>query len=217
MPKSDFVKKLDAVQADVHTFLGPLDFYKKGRTHNRQTSDGIRHAINFQMGQYPIGEQYVIPGLRENLYGFFTVNLGVLLPCVYEAEWNKEPRAFVQEYDCTIRGRLGIIARGKDMWFDLSQDTGTISMEIIYLLDEFGFPFLKLFTSYADVLAFFSQYGKLPFMNTGRASLVAGLVANHIGNKTWAEELFREAYTTDNKGFKKYVSDLAGKNGISLD
>jgi hypothetical protein len=66
------------------------------------------------MGQYPIGENYVIPGIRESFYGRFTVNLGVLLPCVYEVENQKSVPSFPQDYNCSIRERLEHLACGKD-------------------------------------------------------------------------------------------------------
>src|SRR5688572_2664900 len=111
MPKSDLAKDLDKLQAQITAFLKPLRFRKKGRTHNRRTEGGLVQVVNFQMGAYPIGEN-VIPGLRESFYGKFAVNLGVLIPCIYETEWQKPVPDFTQEYDCTIRDRLGTLAFG---------------------------------------------------------------------------------------------------------
>src|SRR4051794_47026 len=96
MSKSEFANNVDIVQTQVAAFLKPLGFRKKGRTHNRTTAAGLIHALDFQMGAYPIGAQYVISGIRENYYGRFTVNLGVLLPCVFEIEEQKPLPIFVQ-------------------------------------------------------------------------------------------------------------------------
>src|SRR4051812_44692039 len=106
MPKSEFVKNLDIVQAKVNAFLKPFGFRKKGRTHNRTTAGGLVHALEFQMGAYPIGEEYVLPGVRESYYGRFTMNLGVLLPCIFEIEEQRPVPPFVSEAYCTIRTRL---------------------------------------------------------------------------------------------------------------
>ena len=153
MEKTAFAKNLDVVQAGVASFLKPLGFRKKGRTHNRTTEGGLVHVINFQMGAYPVGEHCEIPGFRENLYGMFTVNLGVLLPCVFEVDWQKPLPSFAKEYDCSIRERLGTLAFGSDEWFGLTSDSSAAATELVQLLDKLGLPFLEQFSTYEGVLA----------------------------------------------------------------
>src|SRR5437868_3156941 len=86
MTKSPFAHKLDEIVRSVSPELKAAGFRKKGRTFNRVAEDGFVHVIGFQMGQFPVGnlETYVVPGLRENLYGKYTVNLGVHIREVYE-------------------------------------------------------------------------------------------------------------------------------------
>ncbi len=76
---SEYKKQLDIVQKEVVRFLKPLGFKNKGRTFNRETEQGVWQVINFQSGQFPLGDKYVVPGLREDMYGKFTVNLGVFV------------------------------------------------------------------------------------------------------------------------------------------
>lgn len=216
MPKSDFTKHLDAIQAHVARFLKPLAFRKKGRTYNRATEGGLVQVVNFQMGQYPIGEHYVIPGIRENYYGKFTVNLGVLLPCIWDVERQKPVPDFVQEYCCTIRGRLASLAFGIDQWFELMPETSALAATLVQLFDKFGLPFLDQFPDYAAVLAYFDAHGDLPFQNTGRAALEAAIVAHHIGNSQKARCLFAKAHSTDHKGFRQHVSTLANRLGYRV-
>ena len=204
---------LDAVQRATHAFLKPLDFRKKGRTHNRLTEGGLTQVINFQMGEYPVGNNYVIPGLRESLYGQFAVNLGVMLPCIYDAEHTNEPPATIQEYHCTIRERLSCLAFGKDTWLELTPDTEALSSTIVDLLDRFGLPFFDQFQSYEDVLKFYDEHGDLPFQNSGRASVEAALIAKELGDDALAGSLFDRAYSHDHKGFKKHVAAIASKHG----
>jgi hypothetical protein len=211
-PKSNIVKSLDAIQAAVHSFLKPLGFRKKGRTHNRCTDGGLIHVVNFQMGQYPIGD-YVIPGLRESYYGRFAVNLGVLLPCVYEAEWQRPMADFVQESSCTIRRRLGSLAFGEDRWFDVTNDTPALATTIVGLLDQFGLDFLDQFQLYCDVLSYYNAHGDLPFQNHHRASLEAALIAHHIGDTTLARSLFTKALSSSHKGFQAYAADIVKRVG----
>lgn len=216
MPKSEFVKHLDIVQAHVAAFLKPLGFRRKGRTFNRTTAGGLTQAINFQMDKYPIGAHYLIPFFHSNLYGKFAVNLGVLLPCVYETECQKPAPDFMQEYHCTIRDRLSELAFGKDRWFEVTADTSTLATKLVQLLDKFGLPFLEQFPDYPAVLAYHQAHGVLPFQNPGRAALEAGIVAHHLGDAPAAQHLFARAHSTDHKGFRQHVSELANRLGYQV-
>ncbi len=216
MPKSEFAKNLDALQAHVTAFLKPLGFRKKGRTHNRATEGGLVQVVNFQMGEYPIGEHYVIPGIRESFYGRFAVNLGVFLPCVYETEWQKPVPDFTQEHFCTIRNRLGTLAFGTDKWFELTSDIPTLATTLVQLFDEFGLPFFEQFPDYHSVLSYYDAHGDLPFQNSGRATLEAAIIAHHLGHAHRSQQLLAKAHSTDHKGFRQYVSTLAHRLGHQL-
>jgi len=209
--KSEFVAAMDAIQADVHRLLKPLGFNRKGRSHNRRTSGGLTHVVTFQMGQYPIGD-YVIPGLRESYYGRFTVNLGVLLPCIRELEDQRPAPAFAHEYHCTIRDRL---AFGEDRWFDIGTDTAGLGAQVVGLLDRIGLGFFDPFQSYEDVLVYYDAHGDLPFQNEGRATLEAALVAHHLHDASRAALLFARASATDHKGFREHVAELAARLGYA--
>jgi len=208
MAKSQFVEDLDTIQAAVHSFLKPLGFRKKGRAYNRRTEGRLPHVVTFQMGEYPIGDNYVIPGIRESFYGKLAINLGVLLPCVYEVEQRHPPPDFVREYDCTIRQRLGALAFAEDKWFEITHDTAGLAATIVKLLDQFGLDFFEQFKSYKDVIAYYNQHGDLPFQNSSRASLEVALIAFHIGDKSFAKALFDKARTSTHKGFQEHVSRL---------
>ena len=213
MPKSAFAEHLDTVQAQITAFLRKLGFRKKARTHNRLTTEGLIHVVNFQMGGYPIGEHYVIPGIRESFYGKFAVNLGVLLPCVYETEWQKPVPSFAQEYYCTIRERLGCLAYGRDHWFELTSDSSTLATTLVQMLDKLGLPFLEQFLNYEAVLRYYETHGDLPSQNAGRATLEAGIVAHQLGDVAKSQQLLAKAHSTDHKGFRRHVSILASRLG----
>ncbi|HMU11556.1 MAG TPA: DUF4304 domain-containing protein, partial [Ferruginibacter sp.] len=102
----DFKTSLDEVEKKVFATFKPIGFKKKGRTFNRETEKGIFQVINFQSGQYPIGQNYEVPGLRENLYGKFTVNLGVCVDSLFKFQYPSENKTFYKEYECQIRTRL---------------------------------------------------------------------------------------------------------------
>lgn len=86
--------------AAVQPTLKEQGFRKRGNTFNRTTEpDGIIHVINFQMGAYKPPGTVEIPGLRPNLYGRFTVNLGIWLPGIAETGFDppspESARAFI--------------------------------------------------------------------------------------------------------------------------
>lgn len=208
--KSVFVNNLDNVQRSVTALLRPFGFKKGGRTYNRIFDCGIVHVINFQMGEYPIGN-YVIPGLRESSYGKFTVNLGVYLPCVFEIEGYPRPKRMHQDYHCEIRDRLGSLAHGgEDVWWDLSEPAEVTAAYIGDVLVRIGLPFLSQFESYEDVLNYFKLFRKFPFHNEGRSALAAAIVSYHLGRRSDAEHLFEAAidHAKDHPGFRNHVKEL---------
>lgn len=215
MAKSEFARKLDAVQANVHSFLKPLGFRKKARTHYRSTEEGLIQVVNFQMGHYPIGD-YVIPGIRESFYGLFSVNLGVMLPCVYQLEWQVPIPSVVQEYHCTIRERLGSLAFGRDRWFELTDKTDSLSTTLVDLLDRFGLPFVDQFATYSAVLSYYEKHGELPSQNSRRATLEAAIITHHLGDAARTRLLFSKAYDTEREGFRQHVRKLAGRIGYEI-
>ena len=106
VPPSPFVKEVDRIQRALRSALSEHGFKVRGRTFNRVTDDGLTQVVNIQMGASdPPGTTY-IPGLRENLHGLFTVNLGVYIPEVAELHGGGPAKSWVQDYHCSIRNRL---------------------------------------------------------------------------------------------------------------
>jgi hypothetical protein len=84
--KSDLAKTLDELQGKLRSALAEYGFRARGRVLNRRTSDGMTEVVQIQMGSFdPPGTTYV-PGLRENRYGKFAINLGVFVPEVAERQ-----------------------------------------------------------------------------------------------------------------------------------
>ena len=145
--KSKYVSALDEVQKSFKDILKSKGFKKKGRSYNRECADQITHVINFQMGEYPIGN-YVIPGLRDNLYGSFAVNLGVHLPCVSEVEGNSQ-KLFYQDHDCQIRHRLGKSVNDEsDRWWSLEKTLSKTIDEVKTYIETTDKDFFNYFTCF---------------------------------------------------------------------
>jgi hypothetical protein len=84
MSETAFASAMRAVVREIHPMLKRAGFRKRRHTFNRETAPGLVHVVNFQMGPYEVGEHVEIPGLRENLYGKFTVNLGVFIREIHD-------------------------------------------------------------------------------------------------------------------------------------
>jgi len=143
--KSDNVKYLNEIQKEVHQYLKPLGFKKSGRTFNRQTEDGVWQVINFQSGQFPIGENYEIPGFRESFYGKFTVNMGIIINELYKIQIKGKEKSFYQDYDCQIRTRLPQLIWQNDYWWNINSETAKTSEQIIEGLNQKGISWLDMF------------------------------------------------------------------------
>jgi hypothetical protein len=214
MSKSKFVIGLDDIQAEVNSLLTPLGFRKKGRTHNRLMASGLIQVVNFQK-EKNLEARIMFPQFWKRTYGKFAINLGILLPCVYQAERQSSPSEFVQEYECTIRQRLGPVML-TDKWFEITDDKTELAETIMDLFQRGGLAFFAQFETYENILSHYQKHGILPFQNPDRASLEAALIAHHIGNAGLARSLFKKAHATHHKGFQDHVSKLAKFSGYTL-
>lgn len=212
---SDFKVQLDIVVKEVFAKLKPLGFKKNGRTFNRVLEDGIIQVINFQSGQYPIGQGYEVLGLRENLYGKFVVNLGVCIESLYKFQSPTGNKKYYKEYDCQIRNRLGITLTGQDYWWTITNDNTKITEEIISGLEAKGF---KWFSGLETKDKIISNNGQFPYNASPRAKLDIALIV-WFDDKDKGCELFRNYYYAIQQArspHKEYVGDLAKELKIEL-
>jgi len=211
--KSKYVVALDTIQAKVHGFLKPRGFRKKGRTFNREAPEkGIFQVIHFQSGPFPIGENYEIPGFRENLYGKFTVNIGVLVKELYESEVWRKRTDFYQEMHCNARTRLPVLLQGKDVWWSLDGNLDAITDEVVLGLNSIGFEYFEMYDTREKFIENFGKFKDAP----PRAKLDVALVVMHqdrIAGETLLKEYFADIAQ---KGHKEYVRGLAERLGVVL-
>ncbi len=219
--KSEFVTKLDFIQNNIHkNLLKKPGFKKRGRTWNRSTSDGLVQVINFQAGQYPVGDKdsYVIPGLRENLYGFFTVNLGIFIPEISELQHNEKPREFVQEYLCQIRSRFReLINSKKDIWWDLSKNENVISRDIQNLIENHALPFFEKLENRDLIIKNLVKISKnFKLLNSGTCDLQLALIFYKKRDLEKAKKYLKAQFNSSkHKGHKEYLVELAEKLNIA--
>src|SRR5262245_14171011 len=213
MPKSKYAEAVDEIQAVLRSLMKARGFNVRGRTFNRLTEDGLTQVINLQMGPSdPPGTTYV-PGLRENLHGLFTVNLGVYVPEVARCHGGGEARSWVQDYHCCVRARLGEVSGEKDAWWHASADPVVIE-DVRRLLQAEGLPFLEQFSTRDMILTEWGDRSK----SMGASSpprIVMSIILAVRGEKDRARALLaRQALESRNPGHSDYVRKLASELAI---
>ena len=215
LPNKDELKThLDSIQKEIYQFLKPMGFKKKGRTFNKQTEDGIYQVINIQSGRYEFGDKNIISGLRENYYGKFTINLGVLVKEVYEVEEYNKPKEFYQEYDCQIRTRLSQLTRNQDIWWQISENKEKNIKEIIEKLTSGAFEWFEKLSDRKNIC---KNIELVENIHTRRAKLDIAIIKSKLDKKI-GEKLFQEYYDNikNNQGHKEYVISLSEKLGLKI-
>ncbi|MFN2547489.1 MAG: DUF4304 domain-containing protein [Myxococcales bacterium] len=217
VPKSSHVAAIDHVERELGAKLKAVGFKKKGRTFNRSTEDGVVQVINIQMGSYdPPGTTY-IPGLRENLYGWFTINLGVYVPEVAKSHGGGEVKDFVREYHCCIRDRLGHLGPEKtELWWR-NDAAAEVLPDLLVRIDRDGLPFLARFGSRDAILRELDEDRSKLGGGTAPPRIVKAIILVQRGDRDAARDLLaKQAQETLNPGHPAYVRSLAAKLGIPL-
>jgi hypothetical protein len=215
VPPSPFVKELDRIQSALRPTLSEHGFKVRGRTFNRVTDDGLTQVVNLQVGASdPPGTTY-IPGLRENLHGLFTVNLGVYIPEVAEVHGGGPAKAWVREYNCSIRNRLGPASgSSKDLWWRASASPEVVQ-HVQLLLLSFGLVFLERFRSRDLILAELTGQGEnLEYCSVPR--IVCAIILTRRGKPDAARKLMsaQALESHDNRHHPAYVRELALRMGL---
>jgi hypothetical protein len=212
MGESAYVASMNRLQHAVGAELKKVGFTTRGRTFNRITDDSLTQVVNFQMAPSdPPGTTH-IAGLRENLRGWFTVNLGVYVPEV--GLHSGESGRFVQDYHCCVRQRLGAVApEPKDVWWRIAADHATVA-DLCQRLADDGMPFLERFGSRERILREWSEAAK----NVGAGQpprIVMAIILAGRGQAHEARRLLRQqAEETPSPGHAAYVRELAMKLGL---
>ena len=205
---------MDSIQQGVRPLLKKAGFRVIGRTFNRGTPDGLTQVVRFQMGSFdPPGTTY-IPGLRENLYGRFTVNLGVYVPEVAKHHGGGEAGKVVQDYHCCVRCRLGEVgSENADLWWLLSP-TDELVQEMCDRLAHHAFPFLARFESRDAILREWAEVENNQFGGSP-PRIVKAIILVERGLTDQARALLAaQAQETLNPGHPAYVRDLAQRLGV---
>ena len=215
MAKSALASTMDELQARLNPLLRQSGFRKHGRTYNRTTADGLSHVIGFQMGASdPPGTTY-LPGLRENLYGRFTVNLGVYVPEVARDHSGGEAKLVVHDYNCCIRTRLGRSAN-KELWWTVST-SDALACELRERCQNEAVALFQRFENRDQILSEFrTAADNTELMAVPR--IVCAIILLSRGEREEARRLLAAQANdhTRNPGHPAYVIGLAKRLGIEI-
>ena len=215
MPASEAKKSVDQIQRTLLPSLKEHGFKVRGRTFNRVTEDGLTQVINFQMGASDPPATTYIPGLRENLHGLFTVNLGVYIPEVSSLCVSGQAKAWVQEYYCSIRSRLGPVAGSeRDIWWH-ARDPADAVADVQPLLLSYGLLFLDRFRNRDLILAELTGHGK-NLEHCAVPRIVCAIILAGRGNLDSARSLLtaQALESSHNRHHPAYVRGLAMRMGL---
>jgi hypothetical protein len=193
-------------------------FKKQRHTFNRIAELGLVHVVNFQMGQFPIGA-YEIPGLRPNLYGKFTVNLGVFVREVYEITQRGPAPAFVQEYACEFRVRLGeLLMPPADTWWSLTDDSSALVAELAALLEGCGQAWFEQYAT-RDAIVRVPDGPAQPAGWPRRAGVALAIMLAHRGDRAGARASLRDYLAKErrdprNPRHRDWVLEVAARLGF---
>jgi hypothetical protein len=218
---SQFALKMQAVVSQIHPKLKTVGFRKERHTFNRESEPGLIHVVNFQMGPYEPGPNYEFPPYKVNVYGYFTVNLGVFISEVYEQTMPKAMPRFPKEYQCEIRARLGeLMPEGEGGWWTLKAETRLLASTIWEAIEEYGLPFLDRFPSRAAILSEWYRDGASALTRwDARGGLAVALIHAYRGEKALAEETLSEYYQAalvNHPRHASFVMEVAERAGLAL-
>lgn len=145
---SDYSETMKQIVNDVHPLLKDAGFRKRRNTFNRETEQGLIQVLDFQMGPYEPGPQYELPPIKVNLYGKFTVNLGIYIEEVHSRLVGTRPASFIPEYWCEIRGRLPELMPEEEWpitekgagWWSLDEPSEGTAVELRALITRYALP-----------------------------------------------------------------------------
>ncbi len=207
---------MDHIQSDMAELFRTRGFRKRNRTYNRVGKDGLVQVINFQMGRYDPPGTYEIPGMRENLYGYFTVNLGVFVPEVEEIEYPGESKKFIAEFSCHLRARLGDLRGARtDLWWPLVAPE-MVSADIRERLIKDGLPFLERFGSREAIVKDWIDFNQTLLSGEANARVIVGIILAKLGRAEEASLQFtKQIERATNPMQVDNLKKLAARLGLS--
>ncbi len=221
------------VVAQVQPMLKAAGFRKRTHTFNRTVEPGLVQVIKYQMGPYDPPGLVEIPGLRENLYGLFSVHLGVFV----EEAWRLDVGRFgpegppavkdwVNDYDCQLRRLIENLA-GESINHMWRLDDQSVGPAMVDLLHSDAFVWFDRFGSRTAILAELESAPTESYevSREGPDRLLATRIRLGAGDQQRAQQLFddwvshclaRMAPEQHVRGHLEYLADFASQVGLKM-
>ena len=209
MARSGYALAVDDIQRALRPFLSTCGFNIRGRTFNRVTEDELIQVVNIQMGPSdPPGTTY-IPGLREDLHGLFTINLGIYVPEVARHHLGGEAKSWIHEYHCCVRARLGqTTGDPREIWWHARSDDAVVG-DVRTQLESAGLPFLERFSTRNKILNEWRDQSDNVFAGSPPRIVLAIILVERDQRGRARELLAQQVLETRNPGHPNYVRQLA--------
>ena len=218
--KSEYAQAMDAVVAWTAPLMKHSAFRKRRHAFNRSRESGVVAVLNFQMGSSDPPGTYEIPGLKDNLYGKFAVNLGIAFEEMSKIDLSSASKPFppfLNEYECHLRLRLGQLATNNmenDVWWPLKGDLDRVGREVAGLIERVALPWLDRLDMRRAVLTAWERHE--PISREGRLALVIAMIYLHEGQLEQGRRTFLEYYRSPhNPHHIEWLRRLAPQIGIA--
>jgi hypothetical protein len=204
------------VVAEVTPMLKEAGFRKRRHSFNRHAVDGLTGVVHFQMGAYEPPGTVEIPPFRRNLYGRFTINLGIFSPDMPTYGPPGKKYEWINEYDCQLRKRIGhLLPDPRDVWWPLD-DLAFAEQIALATLSDHGLPWLDRYPTRISILDAFrrgdrNDLGIGPGGAVGISALLLATGERAEARITLAEYLRRRDLTP---AHRRYVIEYAAGQGI---
>ena len=205
----------------VHVVLKEHTFRKRGNGFNHEVEPGCVHVVRFQMGAFNPPGTVEIPGLRPNLYGRFTVNLGVYLDAVREQTRFPATRpGFINDYNCHLRQRLGFLMDPPaDRWWPLDSpdEVGPLVRDLIVNV---GLAWLHGLSCQDQILSVLETAPPgSRRISGGPDRLLATQLRLARGEKARAQDNFTDWVHSGSltSSHQNYLAQMAAEYGLSMD
>lgn len=217
---------MNGLVAAIHPGLKDLSYRKRRNTFNRCIQpDGLIHVINFQMGAFdPSGTE--IPGLRPNLYGRFTINLGVWLPGLTEHGSQapaQQSTRFINDYNCHLRARIGeLLPEATDTRWRLSAPADQLAAIVSSAITGYAQPWLARFSTWDDTLRQLEAAPADPnwFMSPPRLTAMRMRLArgeHAAAERDFAEHIDAWVKHPRNPGHLEFLAEIAAQHSFKVE
>jgi hypothetical protein len=203
------------VVSDIAPSLKSSSFKKRRHSFNRTTDDGIVQVVSFQMGpRLPPGAEPV-PPIRLDLYGKFTINLGVFIAALEPMLGRSAQHAWINDYNCHCRMRIGeLLPDPRDIWWSLDEPDSASQVAAL-ALDTCGLPWLDSLRTEQAIMDGYTQRGEDAIGLPPVAALWIALLHLNNGNRPLAEAMVAEHLRSDlHQNHRRWLAEFLPKHEL---